>query len=46
MLHVGVVRGAGLSAVDIAAVRLRHGGGNSAVAGPGRVNGELALPGR
>lgn len=46
MLHVGVVRGAGLSVVDIAAVRPRHGGGHSAVAGPGRVSGELALSGR
>ncbi|CAL9599298.1 hypothetical protein SUDANB15_05370 [Streptomyces sp. enrichment culture] len=32
MLHVGVVRGARLSAVDIAAVRLRRGDGDPAVA--------------
>ncbi|CAL9421198.1 hypothetical protein SUDANB126_01873 [Streptomyces sp. enrichment culture] len=35
MLHVGVVRGAGLSAVDIAAAGPRRGGRDRTGAGPG-----------
>lgn len=49
MLHVGVVPGAGLSVVDIAAARDTAGarcGRPSTVARPDRVNGGLVLPGR